>query len=168
MDEYACPVGVIYRNLNSYAYMTLSPQELGDETIEQRVERYKAILGTVLPKMGSLWADEYLPSILPGINSAMVRDYEALNDQELITTLEQMNEEFTARYTVHGKINFVIASASNFVDSYNELMDPEDETEAYETLQGFPTLSLEAGKAMWAVGRTVRQSPALTQLFESH
>lgn len=98
----------------------------------------------------------------------MGRDYAALSDQQLIATLEQMDKEFTARYVIHGKINFVIASAGLLIDFYNELMDPEDSTEAYETLQGFPTLSLAAGKAMWVLGRTVNRSPELTQLFESH
>ncbi len=168
MDEFACPAGMVYRNINTYAYMALVPQELGDETIEQRVDRYKATLGDVMPKMGTLWADEWLPSILPALESSMTRDYAALTDPQLISTLEQMNQEFTARYVVHGKINFVIACASMFVDFYNELMDPEDSTEPYEVLQGFPTLSLEAGKAMWSLGRTVKQSSELTQIFERH
>lgn len=119
-----------------------------------------------MPNMRKLWEEEWLPSILPGIKSAMERDYSALSDQDLISTLEQMQQDFIARYVVHGKINFVIASAGLFVDFYNELMDPEDATEAYETLQGYPTLSLDAGKALWELGRIVNKSPELSQLFE--
>lgn len=168
MDEFACPAGVTYINVNSYAYMGLVPQELGSETIEQRVDRYKATLGDVLPNMQKLWDDEWLPSILPGIKSAMDRDYAALSDQDLISTLAQMQDEFITRYVVHGKINFVIASAGLFVDFYNDLMDPEDPTEAYETLQGYPTISLDAGKALWDVGRIINKSSELSQLFERH
>ncbi|MDA0262732.1 MAG: PEP-utilizing enzyme [Chloroflexi bacterium] len=168
MNEFACPAGVVYRNINTYAYIALVPQDLGEETIEQRVGRYKENLGTVLPNMGKLWEEEWLPSILPGLKSSMDRDYTALSDQELIQTLEQMQQEFIARYVVHGKINFVIASAGMFVDFYNEFMDPEDPTEAYEALQGYPTLSLDAGRAMWALGRRVNRSTALRQLFEQH
>ena len=166
MEEFACPVGVTYVNINQYAYITLSPQDLGSETIEDRVERYKGHLGHVLPNMLKLWEDEWLPSILPGVKSAMERDYAALSDEELVSTLDQMQEEFIARYVVHGKINFVIASAGLFVDFYNELMDPEDATEAYEALQGHPTLSLDAGKALWELGRIVNKSSELSQLFE--
>jgi hypothetical protein len=90
MDEFACPVGVTYVNVNRYAYITLAPQPLGSETIEERVERYKGHLGHVLPNMRKLWDEEWLPSILPGIKSAMERDYAALSDQELVSTLEQM------------------------------------------------------------------------------
>ena len=148
MDEFACPVGLVYKSINTYAYFTLVPQDLGDETIEQRVERYKATLETILPNMGTLWADEWLPSIIPGLESSMTRDYTALTDQQLINTLEQMQKDYIERYVVHGKINFAIASASLFVDFYNEHMDPEDPTEAYEALQGFPTISLAAGRGM--------------------
>ena len=168
MDEFACPAGLQYKNINTYAYFTLIPQELGDETIEQRVERYKATLGTILPNMGSLWANEWLPSLLPALEASMSRDYTGLTDQQLISTFEQMRQEFTDRYVVHGKINFVIACASIFVDFYNEHLNPEDSTEAYEALQGFPTLSLAAGRAMWSLGRTVKQSSVLTQLFQRH
>jgi len=168
MDEFACPVGLLYKNINTYAYFALVPQELGGETIEQRVERYKATLGTILPNMGTLWADEWLPSILPALESSMTRDYAALTDQQLISNLEQMYQDFLARYVVHGKINFAIASAGLFVDFYNEQMNPEDQTEAYEALQGFPTISLAAGRAMWGLGRAVNRSTGLTQLFERH
>jgi pyruvate,water dikinase len=118
--------------------------------------------------MGTLWADEWLPSILPALNFSMTTDYAALSDSELIATMEQMIQDFTARYAIHGKINFVMASASFFVDFYNEHLDPEESTEAYEAIQGFPTLSLEAGKALWALGRIVNKSSELSQLFERH
>ena len=61
-----------------------------------------------------------------------------------------------------------MASAGLLVDFYNEQMNPEDPTEAYEALQGFPTISLAAGRAMWGLGRTVNRSSGLTQLFERH
>ena len=102
MEEFASPVGVTYVNVNSYAYFTLAHQDLGSETIEERVGRYKEILGSVLPNMRKLWEEEWLPSILPGITSAMERDYTALSDQDLISTLEQMEQDFIARYVVQG------------------------------------------------------------------
>ena len=56
-----------------------------------------------------------------------------------------MQKEFTHRYEVHGKINFVLIAGSMFADFYNEQLNPEEPTEAYEALQGFPTLSVAAG-----------------------
>jgi pyruvate,water dikinase len=55
-----------------------------------------------------------------------------------------------------------------FVDFYNELFDPEETTEAYEALQGFPTRSVDAGRGLWALGRTVSKSAELGHVFERH
>jgi pyruvate,water dikinase len=118
--------------------------------------------------MGELWEKQWLPSIIPGLDSSRNRDYASLSDQLLVDTLEQMQQEFTERYVVHGKINFVLMSASMFVDFYNEHLNPEDPTEAYEALQGFPTRSVDAGHGLWALGRIVGKSPELSQLFERY
>ena len=168
MEELACPVGVQQICINTYAYLAVVPFELGDETIEQRVARYQKNLARILPNMGELWENEWLPSIVPGLESSRTRDYTSLTDRQLIGTLEQMQQEFTERYVVHGRINFVLMSASLFVDFYNEHLNPENPTEAYEALQGFPTLSVDAGRGMWALGRIVGKSPELGRLFESY
>tara|TARA_Y100000588_G_scaffold174762_1_gene188834 strand:+ start:2004 stop:3389 length:1386 start_codon:yes stop_codon:yes gene_type:complete len=132
------------------------------------VERHKAIVGDILPKLGDKWQNEWMPSIIPSVNDGIAKDCGALSDQDLISTLESMYQEFVQRYVVHGRINFVLMSASLFVDFYNEHLNPEDGTEAYEALQGFPTRSVDAGKAMRELGRMVNRSPELGQLFERH
>ena len=166
MDEYACPVGMKYININTYAYVTMVPFDLGDETIEQRVSRYEENLKAVLPVVGERWEKEWLPSIIPVLDASRTRDYAALSDQQLIETLEQMKSELIQRWTIHGKINYVLAAAGLLVDFYNEHLNPEDATEAYESLQGYPTKSVEAGQGLWELGRIVSKSPELGQLFE--
>ena len=37
---------------------------------------------------------------------------------------------------VHGHINFVLISSAKFCDRYDEIVQPEDPTEAYQCLQG--------------------------------
>ena len=145
MDGFSCPVGVEYININTYAYMAVVPFNLVGETIEERVEKYKESLMGLLPRMGELRDNEWLPSMTPALESSRARDYASLGDQDLISTLEQMQKEFTHRYEVHGKINFVLIAGSMFADFYNEQLNPEEPTEAYEALQGFPTLSVAAG-----------------------
>ena len=54
MEELACPVGVQQININTYAYLALLPFKLVDETIEQRVARYKENLAGILPNLGEL------------------------------------------------------------------------------------------------------------------
>ena len=166
MDEFACPVGVEYRCINRYGYVAAVPQDLGDETKEQRAQRYQETLGDVIPRLGDLWENEWLPSMMPGLEKARDMDYASLSDSDLLKTLSEMTEEFTLRYNVHGKINFVLVSASQFADFYNETFSPDDPTEPYQVLQGFPTRSVDAGRGLWRLGRIIRNSPPLKKTFD--
>jgi hypothetical protein len=80
MDEWASPVRLGYRVINSYGFTSILPFGLGSESMEERVARHQKILGEVLPRMGELWEQEWLPSILPGIEKARATDYAALID----------------------------------------------------------------------------------------
>lgn len=166
MDEFASPVGLGYQVFNTYAYAGFVPLDPGAEGMEARIERYKQTLGDVLPRMGELWANDWLPSILPGIKEGMERDYRSLSDDALLTTFDEMIAEFTKRYIVHGKINYVGVSASWFADFYNEVFSPDDPTEPYQVLQGFPTRSLDAGRALWKLSRDIKNSEVLAKLFD--
>ncbi|MCH8939571.1 MAG: hypothetical protein IIC27_00395 [Chloroflexi bacterium] len=166
MDEFGSPIGMAYQVINYYAYAGFVPIDPGAEGIEARIERYKKTLSDVLPRMGELWANEWLPSILPGIEAAMKRDYASLSDDALITTFNDMVVEFIQRYVVHGKINYVGVSASWFADFYNETFSPDDPTEPYQVLQGFPTKSLDAGRGLCKLSRSIKNSTVLNKLFD--
>jgi phosphohistidine swiveling domain-containing protein len=134
--------------------------------MEARIERYKKTLGDVLPRMGELWANEWLPSIRPQVDEAIKRDYKSLSDDALVELFDKMVVEFTHRYVVHGKINYVGVSASWFADFYNETFSPDDPTEAYQVLQGFPTRSLDVGRGLWKLSRAINNSSTLSKLFD--
>ena len=74
MDEWACPFGIQCRAINSYGFMALTPFPLSTETMEDRSARYKKTLGEVLPRMGELWEQAWLPAILPGLDRACAID----------------------------------------------------------------------------------------------
>ena len=69
------------------------------------------------------------------------------------------------QWWIHGHINFVLLSSSAFCDLYDELIQPDEPTEAYQTLQGFHTRSVDASRGLWALSRTAKASPALRELF---
>jgi pyruvate,water dikinase len=166
MDEFASPLGLAYQVFNTYAYAGFVPLDPGAEGMEARIERYKKTLGDVLPRMGELWANEWLPSIRPQVDEAIKRDYKSLSDDALVETFDKMVVEFTERYVAHGKINYVGVSASWFADFYNETFSPDDPTEAYQVLQGFPTRSLDAGRGLWKLSRAINNTATLNKLFD--
>ena len=116
--------------------------------MEDRLERHKGIMHGVLPRMDKLRENECLPSMMPGIDRARSANYGALSDAELLETYDSMHKDLNQRFTVHGKINFVLASASLFADFYDAEFSPEDPTEPHECLQGFSTRSLYAGRGL--------------------
>jgi pyruvate,water dikinase len=167
MQAWACPFGAVCRAINSYGFFTIRPFDLGSETREERNARYRKILGEALPRMGELWEREWLPSILPGLDKGRTADYTTLSIEELLHRWDELLQEFRARWTIHGYVNFSTIAASWFADFYNETFDPEDPTEPYLLLQGFPTRSLDAGRGLWRLSRSIKNSPALTRLFEA-
>jgi rifampicin phosphotransferase len=165
MEAWACPFGARCRAINYYGFFTIKPFGLGSETMPERVARYQDVLGQVLPRMGELWERTWLPAILPGLEKGRSTNYAALSDEALLHTLDEMRREFLERWTIHGWINFVTISASWFADFYNETFEPEDPTEPYLLLQGFPTRSLAAGRGLWRLSRMINNTPALKRVF---
>src|SRR4051812_2836380 len=139
----------------------------GLEGATARRARYRENLDKLIPNLGDLWRDVWEPSMVPALDRARSRDYRALSDEALIAEVEQMMLESVARWTVHGRINFSLVAASWFADFYNETFQPDTKGEAYEVLQGFETLSVAAGRDLWALSRTVKHTPALLALFEN-
>lgn len=167
MERWACPFGAQCRAINYYGFFTIKPFDLGAETKQERVARYQEQLSQVLPRMGELWEQTWLPAILPGLEKARTTDYTALSNEDLLHTLDEMRRDFLERWTIHGWINFVTISASWFADFYNDTFEPEDPTEPYLLLQGFPTRSLAAGRGLWKLSRMIKATPALKRMFEA-
>jgi phosphohistidine swiveling domain-containing protein len=167
MDTWACPFGAQCRAINHYGFFTIKPFELGPETIQERTSRYRSILNQVLPRMGELWERTWLPAILPGLERARAMDYAAMSNADLLRMLDELRHDLLERWTIHGWINFVTISASWFADFYNETFEPEDPTEPYLLLQGFPTRSLAAGRGLWKLSRTINNNSALKGTFEA-
>src|SRR5262245_47964490 len=167
MERWACPFGAQCRAINYYGFFTIKPFDLGAETKQERVARYQEHLSQVLPRMGELWEQTWLPAILLGLQKSRTTDFTALGNDELLHTLDEMRRDFLERWTVHGWINFVTISASWFADFYNDTFEPEDPTEPYLLLQGFPTRSLAARWGLWKLSRMIKATPALKKMFEA-
>ena len=64
-------------------------------------------------------------------------DYSGLSDAELVAKLDELTDHMRYQWWIHGHINFVLLSSSAFCDLYDEVVQPAEPTEAYQTLQGF-------------------------------
>jgi len=164
-DEFGLPMHFATRVINYYGYVATLPADPGAEGMDARLARYQDSLTNLVPRVGELWENEWLPSILPGLEKAKTLDYGSMSDAQLMDTLEELRADLLHRWTVHGRINFVTVAASWFADFYNENFHPDDPTEPYQVLQGFPTRSVDAGRGLWRLSRIVRSSAGVKKLF---
>jgi pyruvate,water dikinase len=162
--EYDCPIMVTTKEINHYFYVAFHPLPDGAE-IERRMQTYHQKLAEKVPGVGKTWDEEWKPAVIASNTPLKTEDYSGLSDAELVAKLDEFTERMRHQWWIHGHINFVLLSSSAFCDLYDEIMQPEISTEAYETLQGFHTRSVDASRGLWALSRTVKNSPALRQLF---
>ena len=91
-----------------------------------------------------------------------------LSDAELMAKLDELTELMRDQWWIHGHINFVLLSSSAFCDLYDKVVQPDEPTESYRTLQGHPHPL--GRRRPWPVGAQphrrwpARRSP---QLFDS-
>jgi phosphohistidine swiveling domain-containing protein len=163
---YDSPIAVTNRHVNYYMYASFHP--LHDQAeMADRLTRYHQTLAEKVPEVGRRWEEEWKPAIIARNLEEKQADYSQLDNEGLIAKLADMKERMTYLWHVHGHINFVLISSSAFCDFYIEIMEPEDPTEAYQTLQGFETQSVQATRGLWRLSRLVRADPGLVSLFQT-
>jgi phosphohistidine swiveling domain-containing protein len=163
--EYDCPIMVTTREVNHYFYVAFHP--IPDEAeIADRLSRYPDKLAAMVPGIGRTWEEKWKPEVRSRNEAEKTADYSSLSDDELVAKLDELTEWMRYQWWIHGHINFVLLSSSAFCDLYDEVMQPERSTEAYQMLQGFPTRSVDAAHGLWALSRTAKASATLRQLFQ--
>jgi phosphohistidine swiveling domain-containing protein len=164
--EYDCPVMVSFREINHYFYVAFHP--IPDEAeIADRMTRYHGKIASMVPGVGKTWDEEWKPEVIARNVPLKTEDWSQLSDADLVAKLGELTDEMRHQWWIHGHINFVLLSSSAFCDMYDAIMRPDDPTESYQTLHGFPTTSVDAARGLWALSRTVLADPALKELFET-
>jgi pyruvate,water dikinase len=157
----------VTRSINYYNYLHGEEIDIGSEDREARKARYHKNVDELMPKLGDLWENEWLPEMLPKLERARNTDYTALDDAQLLARFDEMAVEVFDRWVVHGMLLYSFYAAGIFADYYNEVMEPEDDKEGYEALQGFETKATESSRGLWALSRTARDNPDLRSAFDT-
>jgi len=164
--EYDCPIMVSYREINHFFYVAFHP--IPDEAeIARRMVHYHEKLAEKVPSVGKTWEEEWKPAVSAKNLALKTEDWSKLSDDELVAKLDELTEYMIYQWWIHGHVNFVLLSSSAFCDLYDKVMEPEEPTESYRMLQGFPTTSVDAAKGLWRLSRVALASPALKELFET-
>ena len=163
--EYDCPIVASSQAINNYFYMAFHPHPDEDEVAE-RMSRYLGMVEKTVPLVGKRWANEWLPQIRTRNEAERDVDYSTWTDAQLYAKYHDMTKWMEEMWYVHGHINFALISGAALSDFYDEVMKPEDPTEAYQILQGYHTRPVDAAHGLWDLSRMVKKSPALTAVFD--
>jgi phosphohistidine swiveling domain-containing protein len=163
--EYDSPVVASNQAINHYFFMSFHPHP-DEGVIADRMSRYIDTLNAKVPLVGKRWTNEWLPMIRDRNEAERDVDYSGLSDEELLAKFDDMTDWMTEMWYVHGHINFALLSGAALSDMYQEVMQPEDPTESYQILQGHHTRPVDAAHGLWDLSRVVKNSPALTAVFD--
>ena len=163
--EYDCPVVATSRPVNNYFYMAFHPHP-DEAEVEDRMSRYLGNVERLVPLVGKRWTEEWLPLIKGRNEAERDRDYSVMSDEELFARYHEMTRWMEQMWYIHGHINFALISGAALSDFYDEVMQPDDPTEAYQILQGYHTRPVDAAHGLWRLSRVVKASPALQQAFD--
>jgi rifampicin phosphotransferase len=154
--------------VNYYHYLAGVPlEDLGGETAEDRQARYQKNVAEIMATVGERWEKEWLPSILPDLERDRGRDFTVLSDAELLAAFAEMHQGVLKRWYIHGFLLYAFAAANIFAEFYKQTLQPEDDHEGFEALQGFPNIALDSSLALWRLSRRVRSNPELRRAFET-
>jgi rifampicin phosphotransferase len=165
--EYDCPIVADSRAINHYFYMAFYPHPDPQE-LEDRMSRYLGMVDKTVPLVGKRWVNEWFPMIRDRNEAERHVDYSAMSDEEMFARYHEMTRWMEQMWYVHGHINFALISGAALSDFYDDVMQPDDPTEAYQILQGYHTRPVDAAHGLWALSRTVKHSPTLQQVFDEH
>ena len=158
--EYDCPIMVSAKEVNHFFYVAFHP--IPDEAeIQRRMVHYHEKLAAKVPLIGKTWEEEWKPAVIAQNIPLKTADWSVLSDADLVAKLDELTEQMRQQWWIHGHINFVLLSSSAFCDLYDKVVQPDEPTEAYRTLQGFHTRSVDAARALWSLSRTALASPTL-------
>jgi rifampicin phosphotransferase len=165
--EYDCPIVASSKAINHYFYMAFHPHP-DPAVVEDRMSRYLGMVDQTVPLVGKRWRQEWFPLIRERNEAERDVDYSAMSDEELFARYHEMTRWMEQMWYIHGHVNFALISGAALSDFYDEVMQPDDPTEAYQILQGYHTRPVDAAHGLWRLSRIARNSPELTRIFDEH
>jgi phosphohistidine swiveling domain-containing protein len=162
---FGSPLALRCRMVNNYVYASFVPDESFTPPTND-VEEYTRELEKIAAGIGERWTNEWEPSLIPMLQKARTTDFDAMSDADLAAAFEEQLKNNVYMWEIHGWINLTLVPATALTDFYNEVMQPADRNEAWQLLQGYKTKSVEASSGLWTLSRDVKNSPALSRIFE--
>ncbi len=167
LASYSLPMGATTARINTYFYMSISPNVPPEMMPEMEVKAEPLLMAGV-GNFWQRWEAEWLPELKRGWDDWSAIDQRALSDAELIAATEKYITWYERIWEIHFQLLVpALVGISSFQDIYKDLFPDAGALDAYRLLQGFDCMSLEAGRNLWSLSRTIKADPELRSMFES-
>ena len=165
LATYNVPMAFTVGHFNTYYYMAIAPN-IPPEEMPAAEERAQAALMPALATFKQRWDAEWLPELQRTYDDWAKFDLKSASTEALVARLEVAGELFRRIWQIHFELLVpAMVGFSEFRILYGQLFPEQGDLAAYKLLQGFNNKSLEAGRAIWQLSRTVVANPALSALF---
>ena len=119
-----------------------------------------------LPGLTQTWEQEYLPEVQAMNQRLRDHDYASATTPELLAFIDETARLRARAWDLHMQVVMpVMGAASRFAEVYEQILGKPDGNEPYLMLQGYENLTVEAGKALWQLGRRALAEPAVARLI---
>jgi phosphohistidine swiveling domain-containing protein len=165
-ETYDMPVRNTYRRINTYVYQSIAPVSHDPAVLQELGKRAEQKLGAAIGTQLERWQKESLPALERIYDAFAALDLDAAGP-ELAAQLDAAVDLLRQAWEIHFRTVFpVIVAMSLFQDVHDGLLGVEDGFEAYRLLQGQDNKSLQADRALSALGRSARARPAVLEVLE--
>lgn len=166
LADYSVPMGVSTARLNSYFYMAIAPN-VPPEQMAEMGQRSEALIQQALPVFWHRWENEWLPEIQNMWADWGTHDLAGKDDEELKATVARAVELYERIWHIHFELMLPpMIGVSLFQDAYTDLFPDAPPLSAYELLQGFDNVSLEAGRRLRALALRAGDNASLRALID--
>ena len=167
-EAFSVPVRNAYRRINTYEYQSIAPISHDPAELERIAATMEGLLPGVLESQSARWENEFLPEIRRSLDAWERFDRRGASAAAFRAHLDETIERSTRAWQIHFLVAMpVILSMSFFHDLYVELFGSGGDLAPYRLLQGLDNLSVEADRALWALGRQAAGSSQVRAALEA-
>jgi pyruvate,water dikinase len=162
---YEMPVSGRWQTINTYLYQAIVPVSGSPEELEARGKRAQENLGAAMGGLAERWHGQWLPEIKGHLAFWEAFDLESATMPALVDHLDETLKRYEQAFVVHFQLAFpMLLPISLFEELYRDLFEGATAFDAYALLEGIDNKTMEGGRALWDLSRTVIASPEVHRI----
>ena len=163
MTSHGLPFTFLVRRLWTYYYQHEGVLPLPDDERAAMLERFAPVRERARTTIAERWRDDWLPEIHEHLAFWAGSDPATLGRDALMVHLDATLARAERLWVLHFELMVAMVTAKRaFLETYEELFEPDSPLEAQTLLSGFDVLTTRAARALWPLRELVTDGPVRT------